>query len=617
MPINDTGYKPQRYGTGNDQRFQRSIRSNKRHMASQTFRERWGESASDEITLRAVAWPREVKAWINVYCQHFPALALTKPPSVYRPRCEQWPCGSHIEKYQFHDFRGYHDAIEERKEYGTWSCYQMYNFQTVEEYVNKYFDQDENCVVEQPIIRRGQPRVEDFTFTCSGERNKKGEAQLEAAIKIVDWIIYLDMLHEIARLPDELDTARIKLDRKLMGETCPDFTEKEAKRKMQDLCKFLCVPINFQNRMLGAQAVTDKTAKCELQLAMPQARRRNGKDHSTERFPIFKAEASAKGEQEAIQKCSESMVKKLVDSNWLLSKSDSVNDPDINLKFLRNFFSGSIRPAKKDTFNIYGGHTESSAPGRLSALTTQLEILDPTMINDRIDDTEESWLFNSAINLRFVAKDVNTVRKSTIAPHKPVQDSTNFWKPGPDGSYEIVNLWGKGIAERKEHAQHRAILEVMRQLYQKWFVEPEFSVLHDDKQFVPQMSGYDKKRFCDVFLNCGKMYLPDSFYHFTTNCRKNTKKLMNKNGFIDHMAVNFNACFVNVVWEIENSPNFPKKCGRLAPLRFARHGRIFSCLLVLEVTQFKKKILFFSLFFLFFSLFSLFFPFFSLFLFFF
>ena len=261
----------------------------------------------------------------------------------------------------------------------------MYHFQTVEEYEERYPDGE-----EEPILRKWAPKVEHFTFTCSGERNKKGEAQLEAAIKIVDWIVYLDMRHEIARLPDELDTARKKLFRKLMGETCPDYTEKEAKRKMQDLCKFLCVPINFQNRMLGSQKSTDKTAKCELQLAMPQARRRNSKDHSLERFPIFRAEASAKGEQEAIQRCSEIMVKLLVDSNWLLSKTESVNDPDINLKFLRNFFSGSIRSAKKDTFNVYGGHTESSAPGRLSALTTQLEILDPTMINDR-DASPEKW----------------------------------------------------------------------------------------------------------------------------------------------------------------------------------------------------------------------------------
>ena len=69
-------------------------------------------------------------------------------------------------------------------------------------------------------------------------------------------------------------------------------------------------------------------------------------------------------------------------------------------------------------------------------------------------------------------------------------------------------------------------------------MEPEFSVLHGDKEFEPEMSGYDKKRFCNVYLNCGKVYLPDSMYHFTTNCRKNTKKLINKNE-LDSIQINW------------------------------------------------------------------------------
>merc|ERR1712050_232787 len=130
----------------------------------------------------------------------------------------------------------------------------------------------------------------------------------------------------------------------------------------QDLCKFLAIPIKYEQHMIGAQKVNDKTAECSLSLTLP-ARKSKGETDGMD----FDTSAVAKGEKEAVQLTSIKMVKELVLKGWVEPKNHADNAvEELNLKKMKERFKNDIQPSNVETYNIYGGHTESSAPGRLS-----------------------------------------------------------------------------------------------------------------------------------------------------------------------------------------------------------------------------------------------------------
>ena len=313
-------HRPSSYGTGTDQRFQRA------HGNTSTT-DAWGTGASNNQVLSEVKWPQETKAWINVFAQHFPALQLTPLPARQGPVTDEFPYGSHTFTYIFYDYR-----LQQRRDCAL-----------------------QNCKVE-----------------CSGTRNKKSEAQLVAALQVVAELESLKLIPSprIVQRPTEQDYAWDKLEDSSLRNEMEGYGEKEAKRRLQDLCKFLSIPIPYENMMLGSQQCTDKRAKCCLTLYMPAAPEKmkklgnmrnlpstSGNNQNQTPINVYTSEAYAKGEQEAIQKVSLDIIRQLVADGWLLSKSEQLRiEPELNLSFMRKYFSDDIKPAYVDTFNVYGGH---------------------------------------------------------------------------------------------------------------------------------------------------------------------------------------------------------------------------------------------------------------------
>ena len=119
------------------------------------------------------------------------------------------------------------------------------------------------------------------------------------------------------------------------------YHAKDAKRRLQDLCKFLAIPIPFENRMQGAKAVDDKTAQTNLCLRMPNRISEPYNELRPKRYDS--GLITAKGENESIQKCSLAMVEQLVLEGWLDRKTTNNNIvEELTLKKMQDKFKDEI-----------------------------------------------------------------------------------------------------------------------------------------------------------------------------------------------------------------------------------------------------------------------------------
>ena len=295
--------------------------------------------------------------------------------------------------------------------------------------------------------------------------------------------------------PKELNDCLTKLNENDVENTAESYGyhAKDAKRRLQDLCKFLAIPIPFENKMQGAKAVDDKTAQTNLSLRLPV---RRSKSEEIRPLTLESGLTTAKGENESIQKCSLAMVKQLVDHGWLEAKTTNNNIvEELTLKKMNIKFKDDIQPTNIESYNLYGGHTESSAAGRLAHFCQEMGIMDPELIEDRKAMKDETWLYTCDINLKFKTQIDRGNMKSfeTARKYQKVDmiKSRNFHT-----SEQFFNLHGRGIAEQRQIAEHRAKLQIIRQLYQMKFIEPECSCLHCPKHFnAYHMTEFDKQRF--------------------------------------------------------------------------------------------------------------------------
>lgn len=324
------------YNQGNFKRNSKSTTKSGTRLA------RFGESSSTVDTLMQVDWPKQTVAWLNVLNQHFPELRINIEFSL-QPKTPLCPSGRHV------------CAL---------SCYDIIENEIIEVYTRN-------------------------------ERGSKKDAQLEASIELVEILSERNLFDKTYVKFPYVEEDRRKLERNTLTiDSSIEFNAKEAKRNLQDLCKFLAIPLMFEYEMLGSSTVDDKSAHCKLTLTMPPMH-----PHP---FPVtYFAEASEKGEQESIQQVSKKIVKKLIHAGWMEPKESHTDlNKGLMIHRFRNiaFYPG----ATIDTYNSYGGHTDNSAPGRLSTFCNAMQIPDPELIEFKTPDANETWFYTCHINLRFM-----------------------------------------------------------------------------------------------------------------------------------------------------------------------------------------------------------------------